>query len=136
MYAALGYPAGVWADRVSPRTVYMLGLVVFAVVYLGLGLATSSALVWMLLPVYGGFTALTDGVSRAWVANLVAGDDRTWALGVHGAMTGVGALFAGVWSGLAWGGSGRLPLAVSGCVALVVALWLFVVTRRGRFRVS
>lgn len=134
VYAALGYPAGAWADRVSPRAVYMMGLVVFAVVYLGLGLATSSTLVWLLLPVYGAFTALTDGVSRAWVANLVASEDRTWALGAHGAMTGVGALFAGVWSGLAWGGSGRLPLAVSGCVALVVALWLLVGTRRGTFR--
>ncbi len=124
VYAALGYPAGKLVDRVGPQPVYAAGLVVFGAVYLGLGTATSPAAVWILLPCYGAYTALTDGVSRAWLANLVPAQGRTWALGVHGASTGLSVLVAGLWSGLAWGGSGRLPLTISGAVALGVAVWL------------
>lgn len=124
VYAALGYPAGKLADRVAPRVVYAGGLVVFAVVYIGLGTATTPAAVWILLPCYGAYTALTDGVSRAWITNLTPAQDRTWALGVHGGATGIAVLAAGLWSGLAWGGTGRLPLTISGSVAAVVALWL------------
>lgn len=124
VYAALGYPAGKLADRVAPRLVFGSGLVVFGAVYLGLGVTTSSTAVWVLLPCYGAYTALTDGVSRAWIANLVPAEQRTWALGVHGASTGVGVLIAGLWSGLAWHGSGRIPLTVSGVLALAIAGWL------------
>ena len=127
VYATLAYPAGKLADRVAPRLVFSCGLVVFAITYLGMGQVTTSSAVWALLPLYGAYAALTDGVSRAWIANVVDLGERTWALGVHGAATGVAVLVAGLWSGLAWDGSGRLPLTVSGIVALAVAAWLFAV---------
>jgi hypothetical protein len=76
------------------------------------------------LPCYGAYTALTDGVSRAWIADLAPAGQRTWTLGVHGATTGIGVLIAGLWTGLAWGGTGRVPLTISGLVALAVAIWL------------
>lgn len=125
VYALLAYPAGKVADRIPPRLVFATGLVVFAVTYLGLGRATSTSAVWLLLPLYGVYTALTDGVSRAWIANVVDDEHRTWALGVHGATSGLGVLVAGLWSGLAWSGTGELPLTVSGATALAVAVWLF-----------
>jgi MFS family permease len=124
VYAALGYPAGKLADRLAPRVVFGAGLVVFGMVYLGLGTVTSSTGVWVLLPCYGAYAALTDGVSRAWIANLVTTEQRTWALGVHGATTGIGVLVAGLWSGLLWHGTGRIPLTVSGSGALLIAAWL------------
>ena len=132
VYASLAYPAGKLADRIAPRLVFATGLVVFAVTYIGLGRATTPGAVWVLLPFYGVYTALTDGVSRAWVANVVDDEQRTWALGVHGATTGLGVLVAGLWSGLAWRGTGELPLTVSGATALVVAVWLFTSTWVGR----
>ena len=130
VYALLGYPAGKLADRVAPRLVFATGLVVFGVTYLGLGQAASATAVWALLPLYGAYAALTEGVSRAWISNIVPDEQRTWALGVHGASSGLAILLAGVWSGLAWDGTGELPLTISGAVALAVALWLFV-ARRG-----
>lgn len=88
---------------------------------------------WVLLPIYGGYAALTDGVSRAWIANVVDHEQRAWALGVHGATTGLAVLVAGLWSGLAWDHSGTLPLTVSGATALAVAAWLLN-SGRGRHR--
>lgn len=121
VYALLGYPLGALADRLPHRYLYGAGLTVFAIVYTGLGASGSSAAVWILVPCYGAFTACTDGVGRAWIADLVPSEARTWALGLHGAATGGAVLVAGVWSGLAWGDDGRVPLLVSGLVAPVVA---------------
>ena len=124
VYAALGYPAGKLADRVPPRLPFALGLVVFAVVYIGLGQTATTTAVWVLLPLYGIFPALTNGISRAWISNLAPDHARTWVLGVHGATTGFAVLIAGLWSGLAWGERGETPLTISGIVAATVAAWL------------
>jgi MFS family permease len=132
VYATLGYPAGKLADRIAPRIVVACGLIIFGLVYLGLGQSTSSTAVWILLPLYGVYPALTDGVSRAWISDLVPTQQRTWALGVHGATVGFGTLLAGLWSGLIWKGTGRLPLRISGAVALLVATWLLIGASRAK----
>lgn len=129
-YAALSYPAGRVSDRLGRRRVFAVGMVVFAVVYLGFGLTTSATWLWLLLPIYGCYTALTDGVSRAWVADLVPATDRATALGIHAAITGAGLLVAGVWAGLAWHGTGHVPFVISGVAVAVLAL---VLLAGGRF---
>ncbi len=129
-YAVLSYPAGVVSDRLGRRLVFGVGLVVFSAAYLGFGLTTTPAWLWFLLPLYGAYTALTDGVSRAWVADLVPPDERGTALGIQAAVSGVGLLVAGVWAGLAWHGTGHIPFLVSGVVVAVVAITVLI---GGRF---
>lgn len=124
VYAALGYPAGKLADRVPHRIPFAVGLAAFAAVYIGLGQSPTTTAVWVLLPLYGIFPALTDGISRAWISNLAPDHARTWVLGIHGATTGIAVLIAGLWSGLAWGDDGEIPLTMSGLVAAAVAVWL------------
>lgn len=124
-YSLLSYPAGTWSDRVPRRKVFAAGIAVFAVSYFGLGIITSAAWVWVLLPVYGAYTALTDGVSRAWVADLAPHATGT-ALGTYAGFSGAASIVAGVWAGLAWGDTGRLPLLISGSVAGVLAVVLWV----------
>jgi MFS family permease len=126
VYAALSLPAGIHSDRSSRRLVFTVGLVPFAVAYLGLGLAGSGGWVWVLLPLYGAYTALTDGVARAWVADLLPDQALGTGIGAYQGITGACALVAGVWAGLAWGSDGRLPLLVSGggVALLVLALGL------------
>jgi MFS family permease len=131
VYSGLSLPAGIVSDRRSRRTVFVTGLVPFTIAYVGLGVVTSSAWVWVLLPIYGGFTALTDGVARAWVADLVPATALGTGIGVYQGLTGLGALLAGVWAGLAWGHDGRTPLIVSGIAAAVIALALVADSRRG-----
>lgn len=123
-YAALSYPAGAVSDRLPRHRVFALGIAVFAVAYVGLGAVTTGAWVWLLLPVYGAYTALTDGVGKAWVSTLVDDAHTGRALGVFHGATGGATLVAGVWAGLAWGDGGRVPLVVAGAVAAVVALAL------------
>jgi MFS family permease len=120
-YAALSYPAGVVSDRLDRRLVYAIGMVVFAVSYLAFGLISSPAWLWLIFPVYGAYTALTDGVSRAWIADIVPGAQRGTALGVQSAVSGFGLLVAGTWAGLAWHGTGHVPFVISAVVVFVLA---------------
>lgn len=121
VYTLLSYPAGAVADRLPRAHVYALGLVFFAIGYLGLGLTTDHTAAWLLLAAYGAFTALTDGVGKAWISGLVPATDQGSAQGLFQGLTGLGVLTAGVWAGLAWGQGGQLPLLVSGAAALVLA---------------
>jgi MFS family permease len=123
-YAALSLPAGILSDRVPRHLVFAGGLGIFAVAYLGLGLANSAGWVWLLLPIYGGYTAFTDGVGKAWVANLVPESRVGSGLGLYQGVMGGTALLAGVWAGLAWGTSGRLPFLVSGSIVAALTVFL------------
>jgi len=121
VYAAGAYPAGSLSDRLPRHRIFALGLLFFAVGYLGLGLISTPWLVFVVLPVYGGFAACTDGVGKAWVSSLAGADRQGGAQGLYQALSGGGILVAGLWAGLAWNGDGRLPLLVSGSVAVALA---------------
>jgi MFS family permease len=121
VYAGLSYPAGSLSDRVPRRFVFAGGLVIFAIAYVGLGLADDSAWVWLLLPLYGAYTALTDGVAKAWVSDLLPAPVLGTGLGLFQAITGGCALVAGIWAGFAWGDDGSTPLIVAGVVAAFAA---------------
>jgi hypothetical protein len=70
---------------------------------------------------YGAYTALTDGVARAWVADLLPATALGRGIGLYHGLTGAGVVVAGVWAGIAWHGTGRVPLVVSGACAAALA---------------
>ena len=126
VYASVSFPAGSLSDRVPRRLLFAAGIAVFALTYTGLGLASDGAWVWVLFPFYGAFTALTDGIGKAWVSDLLPERQLGSGLGIYQAVFGAAILLAGIWAGVAWGGTGRVPLLVSGCVAAVLGVALFV----------
>jgi MFS family permease len=130
VYAAASYPAGMLADRFSRRAVFGVGLVFFAVGYLGLGSTTDAGAAWLLIAVYGLFTACYDGVGKAWVSTLVGGELQSSGQGIYQGASGFAILLAGLWAGLLWGSDGRLPLLISGGWSAVFAAALLLSVAR------
>ena len=133
VYSAVSYPAGALSDRLPRARVYALGLACFAVGYLGLGLVDGGWAVVALMLVYGGFNGLTDGVGKAWITSLTPPAQRGHAQGLFQGLSGGAVLLAGLWAGLTWElgpGSGVVPLVVSGSIAAVAAVGLWVAGRR------
>lgn len=124
VYALGSFPAGVLADRLPHSAVFGFGLVFFAIGYIGLGLTDNPVLAWLLIGVYGLFTACTDGVGKAWVSSLVGGRHQATAQGVFQGGSGLAILVAGLWAGLLWGADGRVPLLISGVVGGCFAVGL------------
>lgn len=129
-YALLAYPAGAVSDRLPRHLVFAAGLACFAIGYLGLGLASGPAWVFVVLPLYGGFAAATDGVGKAWIADLAPAARQSTAQGLYQGLSGGAILIAGLWAGLAWHGDGRIPLLISGGVGLALAAVLVLGGRR------
>jgi MFS family permease len=125
VYVLSAWPAGVVSDRIARPNLYAIGLAVFALVYLGFGLADSAAWLWVLFPVYGLFHGLTDGVSRALVVDLVPADRRATALGLHAAVIGLAAFPASALAGLLWTTiNSRAPFLFGAVTAAVAAALL------------
>jgi MFS family permease len=124
VYALASYPAGALTDRIGPRRVFGLGLVFFALAYVGLGSTDSAVLSSLLLAAYGIFGACTDGPGRAWVSRHAGALRQGAAQGFVQGLNGFAVLFAGVWAGLLWGTNGQLPLLLAGVAAGVLALAL------------
>lgn len=132
VYAVASYPAGALADRVGTPAVFAVGLGFFAVGYTGLGLTTDTLTAWMLIGVYGLFTACTDGVGKAWISSLVGADVQASAQGVFQGASGFAILAAGLWAGLLWGADGTVPLLISGLAGGVFAVIVAVFAVRHR----
>jgi MFS family permease len=102
IYALGAMPLGNLSDRIGRKPVVVAGWIVYAAVYLGFSVAKSSAAPWVLLGIYGLYQALTDGVTKALIADVVPKEQRGGAIGLYYTMTGVGQLVASVTAGALW----------------------------------
>jgi len=102
LYSGLSWPLGSLSDRIGKRRVLAGGLLVFAAVYAGFGLATTSAAVWPLMAVYGVYIAATDGVGKAFVSDLSPAALRATGQGAFRLATGGAAVVASLTAGILW----------------------------------
>jgi MFS family permease len=105
VYAAVSGPAGALSDRIGRRRLIMGGWLVYGLIYLGFARAHTGWQVWALMTAYGLYYALTEGIARALVADLVPAEKRGTAYGVFNAAVGVTALPASVIAGVLWQGA-------------------------------
>lgn len=129
VYSALSMPAGTLSDRIGRRRIIAAGFVVFSLVYLGFALAGDGAAVWPLFAVYGLYMAMTEGVGKAFAADMAPPQAVGTALGTYYTITGILTLFSSLVAGLLWDAIGpRAPFAfgaaagLSATVVLMVAL--------------
>jgi MFS family permease len=115
----IAYPAGKIADRLHPKSIYLIGLTFFALSYILLGVTDSHVIALLALGLYGFFPALTDGVGKAWIGRLSTPENRGYAQGSFQARMNFAVLAAGIWGGVIWSsGSYEIALIIAGVGAL------------------
>jgi MFS family permease len=125
VYAGLSWPAGKISDRIPRRWLVILGYLVYAAVYAGFALVRAPQLVWFLFAVYGTYYALTEGVMKAWVADLAPAEARAWAFGVLNWVVCIAAFPASFLAGWIWQRySPAAPFAFSSLLSLAAAVLL------------
>jgi MFS family permease len=133
--AAVSYPAGVVADRLSSARVVLTGWVLYALSYLLLAFATSVPATMVVIAFYGLYHAMSEGAEKALLVELVPGPARGRALGLYNGLGGGAVLLAGFAFGAVWTsyGSKTAFLGAAG-VAGVSAFLLAVLLPRARPR--
>lgn len=99
---AVSVPGGMLSDRIGRKRVIAAGWIVYALVYIGFALAGEHWQAWALFVVYGTYFGLTEGVEKAFVADLAPAHLRGSAFGLYHLAVGLGALPASVLFGLIW----------------------------------
>jgi len=133
VYAAGSYPAGAASDRMSPRTLLLIGLgsLIGADVMLGLGRSVvplfAGAALW------GVHLALTQGVFAKIVADFVPTDLRGTGFGIFDLARGFGFVIANVIAGWWWRSSGPPAAFFSAAMfATIAGIGLAFATRSHR----
>jgi MFS family permease len=90
------------SDRFGRRALVASGWVVYAIVYAGFGALASPTAAIALFLVYGLYFGLTEGVEKAWVADLAPRQAQGIAFGIYNAILGAGALAASLLFGWIW----------------------------------
>ena len=124
-------PGGVLSDKLGRKGVIVAGWLIYALVYLGFGMAGKSWQVWALFGVYGLFFGLTEGVEKAFVADLVPEALRGTAYGLYNFAIGIAALPASLLLGIVWQTtkSALLAFGLGGALAFLASLLLVLLVR-------
>ncbi|MCL7412980.1 MAG: MFS transporter [ANME-2 cluster archaeon] len=98
----VSFPLGTLSDKWGRRNIMSAGFVVFGIVYFGFAWTQSGIYIWPLFIIYGIYEALTEGIGKAYVVDIVPLENRGTALGIYHAATGFMMLFASIIAGLLW----------------------------------
>ena len=132
VFAAASYPLGSLADRIGIRTVFTVGLVLFAAVYFLFAAAGSVLILAIAFFLYGIFAAATEGLAKAWITNLAHNSNTATAIGFYTSCESVCALLASIIAGAVWTGMGSSAtfIVTAGAAVLVaVYFWIFLKKR-------
>ncbi len=105
IYTLLSSPLGALSDKIGRRKLIIGGWIAYGLVYLGFALASAGWQIWTLFGLYGIYYAATEGVAKAFVADIVPDAQRGTAYGLFNAAIGITALPASLLAGLLWQGA-------------------------------
>jgi MFS family permease len=93
---------GELSDRFGRRALIATGWSFYALVYAAFAVTETPAVLITVFLSYGLYFGLTEGVEKAWIADLATPERRGTAFGYYNATLGVGALLASLLFGLIW----------------------------------
>jgi len=97
---------GSLSDRVGRAPVIVVSFIYYSIVYLLFGVSTELWMVWVLFGAYGIYYGLSDGILRAYIADLVEADNRATAYGIFNTGIGLALVPASIIFGAVWDGFG------------------------------
>ena len=128
IYALAAVPFGSLSDKIGRIPTLIIGWAAYALVYLGFAIASHAILIWFMYGFYGIYYAISQGVSKALLSDIVNTEHRGRAFGIYGMTVGLTTLPASFLAGILWDKFGAaVPFYFGAIMAgiAVVALIMF-----------
>ena len=92
-------PVGALADRIGKEKVLITGFIIYAVVYYGFGITTSTGAIVALFALYGLYSAATDSIQKAYISDMIGQNKKGTGLGIYNGLLGITLLPASLIAG-------------------------------------
>lgn len=113
------------ADRLGLKKVFVSGLVIFAMMYLGMAYNTNLYVFFALFFLYGVYAAATEGISKAWISNITDKKDTATAIGTFTGFQSICTMIASSLAGFLWFNFGAsVTFIVTAIVTLIVIVYI------------
>lgn len=130
IYSLFAFPIGILADKIGLKKIFIFGLLIFAVVYLGMSATFSLNGYLVLFLAYGIYAAATEGVSKAWISNIVDKKELGTAIGTYSGFQSICSMIASAMTGLIWFNFGsNVAFLVTGIAALLVVIYFIFIEK-------
>ena len=113
------------SDKLGRKVVIGAGWLIYAAVYLGFAFVDSAWQAWVLFIIYGAYFGLTEGVEKAFVADMVPDNKRGTAYGLYNLAFGITVFPASLLFGLIWNQYGASAAFLASASISVAAIMLF-----------
>lgn len=125
VFAFLAWPLGKLSDKIGTFHMFIGGLFLFGLVYLGFSMAAGPTIwFWVLFGVYGTYAACTEGLSKALISKLCSSETRAAALGSFAAYQSLAFFICSSITGWIWFQFGSAPALMLGTVGSFFAIIL------------
>lgn len=125
VFALLAYPIGIIADKLGLKKIFIAGLFIFCLVYVGFAFNNNLYIFLLLFFMYGIYAAATEGISKAWISNIVDKSETATAIGTYSGFQSICALLASSICGLLWYNFGAtVTFLITAVVTVVVIIYL------------
>ena len=98
----INIPAGIVSDKIGRKKTIVLGWLIYSLIYLGFGITANQTAVLVLFLAYGVYFGLTEGVLKAFIADVVPPEKKGTAYGWYNFVSGATLLFSSIIAGVLW----------------------------------
>jgi len=122
-------PLGSLSDKIGKEKMLIAGYVVYSIVYFGFGISSTSGAMIALFALYGLYSAATDGVQKAFIADLTGKNVKGTAMGIYNALLGITLMPASVIAGVLYDKvDAQVPFFFGSAMAALAALLMVLFT--------
>jgi len=130
-------PVGSLADRIGKEKILITGFLIYAVVYYGFGVTTTTGAIVALFALYGLYSAATDGIQKAFISDMIDRNKKGTGLGIYNALLGITLLPASLIAGLLYDKiNSSIPFYFGAATAAISAILMLVYSFRFKKRSS
>ncbi len=131
IYAGASYPVGRISDKFGKKNIYVLGLLIFSIVYLGFAVSPNVDWLWGFFVLYGIYAASTEGIAKAWVSDLIPDEKRGTAIGFLTMLSSFAVMLGSLITGILWDQFGpTVPFLVSSIISFLIAVSFMLIRKK------